>query len=217
MTETSNSLIAELEDAVKNHSADKRLATLRRVTDLFLNEADRLNDQQIHVFDDVLVKLIQRIETKALAELSSRLAPIDNAPIEVIRRLARDDEITVAAPVLAQSPRLTANDLIEVARTKSQGHLLAISGRKALEESVTDVLLSHGDRQVATRLATNSGARFSESGFEKLVQKGETDASLAEKVGLRLDLPARLLRPKQSAYACSLWRLRSTRTRFGRR
>ena len=101
MATVSNSLIIELEEAVHSHSAEKRVETLRRVTDLFLGEAERLNDEQIALFDDVLGKLIHRIETKALAELSSRLAPIDNAPIDVIRRLARHDAIIVAGPVLA--------------------------------------------------------------------------------------------------------------------
>jgi uncharacterized protein (DUF2336 family) len=194
MSAVSNSLIIELEDAVHSSSAEKRVETLRRVTDLFLGEADRLNDEQIGVFDDVLGQLIHRIETKALAELSSRLAPIHSAPIDVIRRLARHDEITVAGPVLSASPRLTSDDLIEIAKTKSQSHLLAISGRGQLEETVTDVLLIRGDREVASRLATNSGARFSETGFATLVKAGESDAALAEKVGLRLDLPIRLLR-----------------------
>jgi uncharacterized protein (DUF2336 family) len=194
MATVSNSLIIELEEAVHSHSAERRVETLRRVTDLFLGEAERLSDEQIGLFDDVLGKLIHRIETKALAELSSRLAPIDNAPIDVIRRLARSDEIIVAGPVLTTSTRLTASDLIDVARTKSQRHLLAISGRTQLEEAVTDVLLTHGDREVTSQLATNSGARFSETGFETLVKAGETDATLAEKVGLRLDLPIRLLR-----------------------
>ena len=189
-----NPLIVELEEAVHGHSAEKRIETLRRVTDLFLGEADRLNDEQIALFDDVLGKLIHRIETKALTELSTRLAPIHSAPIEVIRRLARHDEIAVAGPVLTESPRLTADDLIEVAKTKSQDHLLAISGRSELEETVTDVLLTRGNREVTTRLATNAGARFSETGFEALVKAGEADADLAEKVGLRLDLPLRLLR-----------------------
>ena len=88
---SSLSLIAELEDAVKNGSAEKRVDTLRRVTSLFLGESDKLNEQQIGVFDDVLVHLIQRIETKALVQLSSMLAPVGNAPIEVVRRLARHD------------------------------------------------------------------------------------------------------------------------------
>ena len=55
---SSSSLIAELEDAVKNGSPEKRVDTLRRVTSLFLDETDRLNEQQIGVFDDVLVHLI---------------------------------------------------------------------------------------------------------------------------------------------------------------
>ena len=122
-----NSLVAELEAAIKSGSQERRVETLRRVTDLFLHDADRFNEAQIEVFDDVLCHLIKRIETKALAELIVRLAPIGNAPIEVVRKLARDDEIVVAAPVLTQSPRLTENDLIEIVQEKSQAHLLAIS------------------------------------------------------------------------------------------
>src|ERR1700688_2410327 len=116
------SLIIELEDAIRGGSSEKRVETLRRVTDLFLNDADRLNEEQIGLFDDVLCHLIKRIETKALGELSGHLAPID-----VIRQLARNDQIAVAGPVLTQSARLTADDLIEIAGTKSQQHLLAIS------------------------------------------------------------------------------------------
>jgi len=191
---TCHSLISELEDAIKSGPMDNRVETLRRVTDLFVTDADRFSDEQIAVFDDVLGHLIDRIETKALAQLSRRLAPIERAPAEIIRRLAHADAIAVAAPVLAQSGRLTANDLVDVARTKSQAHLLAISGRTRIEELVTDVLLQRGDREVVHRLASNSGARFSESGFETLVKKSEADGDLAEIVGLRRDIPLRLFR-----------------------
>jgi uncharacterized protein (DUF2336 family) len=189
-----HSLIDELEGAIKSGSSEKRVETLRRVTDLFLNDADHLNVTQIGLFDDVLCHLIRRIETKALVELSGQLAPVDNAPIEVIRRLARNDEIAVAGPVLTQSERLTTDDLVEIAGSKSQQHLLAISGRSELEETVTDALLERGDREIVHRLARNAGARFSETGFTTLVHNAETDESLAEKLGLRLDIPVRLLR-----------------------
>ena len=76
--DASQSLIAELEDAIQSGSKDRRVDTLRRVTDLFVADADRLNDQQIDVFDDVLGHLIKRMEAKALAELSKRLGPINN-------------------------------------------------------------------------------------------------------------------------------------------
>jgi uncharacterized protein (DUF2336 family) len=189
-----NSLIAELEEAVQSGSREKRVETFRRVSDLFLSNADRLNDEQIGVFDDVLLHLIKRVENKALAELSGRLAPVDSAPVGVIQRLARHDDIAVASPVLSLSERLTDHDLIEISQTKSQAHLWAISGRPRLAEAVTNVLVERGDREVVHKLAKNPGASFSETGFTALVARAETDESLVEKLGLRLDIPLRLLR-----------------------
>ncbi len=188
------SLITELEDAIRSGSKDKRIDSLRRITDLFIADANRLNDQQIDVFDDVLGHLIKRIEGKALVELSRRLGPINNAPIDVVRRLARDDNISVAEPILTQSVRLSDNDLVEIASTQTQAHLLAISTRPQIGTNVTDVLLQHGDGNVFHKLAENSGAAFSENGFATLVRRSEGDQTLAEKVGLRLDVPLRLFR-----------------------
>ena len=151
------SLIAKLESAIESGSKDKRVDALRRITDLFVVDADRLNDQQIDVFDDVLSHLIKRIEGRALAELSQRLAPVNNAPLEVVRQLARDDDIAVAAPILTQSRRLSDHDLVDIANTKAQGHLLAIAARSQIAPPVTDALLNRGDHQVFHKLAENSG------------------------------------------------------------
>ena len=179
----SASIIGELEVAVKTGTPEKRVDTLRRVTNLFLEGADRLNEQQIGVFDDVLVHLIQRIESKALVQLSESLAPVTNAPIEVIRSLSRHDEITIAGPVLTQSNRLSESDLVDIAKHKGQGHLLAISGRSSLSTAVTDVLVDRGDVAVQHTLARNSGAQFSEDGFAALVKKSQSDEKLAESLG----------------------------------
>jgi uncharacterized protein (DUF2336 family) len=69
-----------------------------------------------------------------------------------------------------------------------------MSGRSSLAESVTDVLVERGDAQVHYSLARNSGAHFSEAGFASLVRKSESDEKLAERLGLRLDIPLQLLR-----------------------
>jgi uncharacterized protein (DUF2336 family) len=190
---TSLSLMAELEVAVKNGSPEKRVETLRRITSLFLDESDRFNEPQVGVFDDVMVHLMERIEAKALAQLSSDLAPVDNAPLEVVRRLSRHDEVTIAGPVLAQSKRLSEQDLLEVAKSKGKDHLLAMSGRTSLSEAVTDVLVERGDTKVHHSLAVNSGARFSETGFATLVMKSDGDEHLAERLGSRLDIPSQML------------------------
>jgi uncharacterized protein (DUF2336 family) len=188
------SLIPELERAVQNGSRAKRIETLQRITALFLDGASRYNEDHVDLFDDVFGLLIEEIETKARAELSNCLAPVGNAPVKVLRKLANDDDITVAGPVLKLAPRLAEADLIGVARTKSQAHLHAISTRRALGEAVTDVLVRRGNRDVARRVADNRTARISEKGFYRLVKRAEEDGILAEKVGSRPDIPAPMFR-----------------------
>ena len=188
------SIIAELEDAVRDGTSAKRVQTLRRVTDLFLNDGDRLNEEQVKVFDDVLCLLIARVETRAKAELSKRLAPLDYAPFEVIQHLASDDEIAVAGEVLMHSSRVSTDTLVEIASTKGQDHLLAISARANLPEAVTDVIVDRGEGKVIRKLANNASAQFSEAGYSGIIARAENDDELIGILGLRVDLPVKFLR-----------------------
>jgi uncharacterized protein (DUF2336 family) len=192
--EAQSSLLRELEDSISRGSSDQRVTTLRRVTDLFINRAERLDQEQIRLFEDVIIRLAEAIEEAALAELSRRLAPVPNAPYQVVRHLAHDDSITVSGPVLVRSERLSDGDLVEIARTKGQPQLLAIAGRERLAEPVTDILVARGDVEVVNKVACNSGARFSEFGFSGLVERAKDDDRLAENVGQRLDIPPHLFR-----------------------
>jgi hypothetical protein len=188
------SIIAELEEAVRSGSSAKRISTLRQVTDLFLHDAQRLSEDQVKVFDDVLCHLVARVETRVKSELSARLASVENAPSGVIERLASDDQIEVAGTVLAGSSRLTTSTLVEIAKTKGQDHLLAISGRADLPEAVTDVIVDRGERRVIRNLAGNASARFSDTGYQGMVAHAESDDELTELLGVRIDLPIKFLR-----------------------
>lgn len=182
-----SNLIEELELAVSFGAGDQRQAALSYTTDLLI--AGRYNDDEVWMFGDVIGLLASEIEASARAQLSSRLAPCSNAPSNIIDRLACDDSIDVARPVLQHSDRISEETLLKVARTKSQHHLLAISERNTLQENVTDALLARGDRAVVHSVAKNSGARFSDSGFWKLVQRSENDIVLTLEVGARKDIP----------------------------
>jgi uncharacterized protein (DUF2336 family) len=185
-------LLDELQATLAHGTVARRVETLRRVTDLFINGAVDYSDQQVDLFDDVFQCLIQHIETSAKALLSKRLAPIDSAPPQTIRALAFDDLIEVAAPVLSLSERLDDEALIETARTKSQAHLMAISTRRVLSGAVTDILVMHGDDDVVQSTVNNPGAEFSERGFTRLVNRAEGDEDLATCVGLRPNIPRHL-------------------------
>ena len=126
MPEGEGSLFDDLDAALQSGSSKKRVAMVRQVTDLFLSEADRLNEEQISVFDNVLVQPIERIETRTLVEISECLAPVANAPIDLTAHLARHSEIGIAGPILVSSTRLAAADLVEIAKTKTVSAILAI-------------------------------------------------------------------------------------------
>ena len=183
------SLIVEVEKAIASRSPERRVEALRRVTDLFMVGADSYSEGQVDVFDEVISRLAERIEVKARIELARRLAPVRNAPTTVMRALARDDEIEVAGPVLSQSIRLTEEDLLACASGSSQDRLLAISRRASISEPVGDLLVLRGDRDVVRSVVRNDGARFSGSGYGRLVQKSVDDEDLAVSVGLRKDIP----------------------------
>lgn len=187
------SLLPELEEVVQHGTAEKRAETLRRITTLFLDGAASFKADHVALFDDVIGCLIDEIEAKALAELSHRISPVPNAPVGVMRKLAGNDDINVAGPVL-RAGNLDDPDLLRIAETKSQAHLLALAERRNIGESLSEVLVARGDRDVARSIATNAQARLSDNAFTTLVKRAEDDSVLAEKVGLRNDIPPRLFR-----------------------
>jgi uncharacterized protein (DUF2336 family) len=189
---TSESLLDELQTTLAHGTVARRVETLRRVTDLFINGAVDFSDEQVGLFDDVFQCLTEHIETSAKALLANRLASIDTAPPLTIRALAFDDLIEVAAPVLSRSERLDDATLIETARNKSQAHLMAISMRRVLSGAVTDVLVLRGNDEVIQSTVNNPGAEFSERGFSRLVNRAEGDDNLTTCLGMRPTMPRHL-------------------------
>ena len=157
-----------------------------------MQQAETYAPDHVGLFDDVIGHLIRKIERVALIELSDRLAPVPNAPSNVIRQLSRDNDIEIAGPILEHSPVPTDDDLVEIAKTKSQAHLAAIAGRQHINEPVTDVLVDRGDADVTHKVTSNKGARFSHHGFARMIRKAEHDANLASAIAARRDVPPQL-------------------------
>jgi uncharacterized protein (DUF2336 family) len=186
---SSESLLEELQTALSHGTVAHRVETLRRVTDLFVGNAVDYSDDHVRVFDDVFQCLIERIETSARALLADRLASIAAAPPKIIRTLALDEVIEVSGPVLSKSERLDEVTLMEIARTRGQAHLKAISLRRVLSEALSDVLVTRGNEDVVQSTVSNPGAQLSEGSLADLVTRAERDDDLASCIGLRADLP----------------------------
>lgn len=180
--------IEDIENAIQHADPKTRHQTLRAVTDLFMSSAPALDDGKVDVFDSLFDHLLDEHELDDVVDLSKRIAPISNAPTRVIHRLAADARIEVAGPVLTQSPRLSEADLCEIARSKGNEHLLAISARPGLTEPLTDILIERGNHDVARSVARNASAELSRAGLERLVKLAERDDVVSAGLSLRTDI-----------------------------
>ncbi len=184
--------LEELEQLATEKSSEKRLELLHRITDLFFTTEDRQKESDTDLFGQVMDHIAYNLETHARQELSERLADASKPPNKLLLKLATDD-IDVARPVLERSESLTAEDLVTIAKSHSQDHLLAIACRLVLATEVTNVLVERGNDRVLTRVAENEGASFSDYGFATLSDRSKNNDNLAEILTKREDTPEELL------------------------
>jgi uncharacterized protein (DUF2336 family) len=183
----SKSFLEELNEAVLRGSAESREKALWYATEMLM--VGRYTEEEIWIFGEVIGRLADVIEVAARARLAKCLANTAHAPMNVVKKLAFDDSIDVAGPILQHCERLDAKTLINNIRTKGQSHLLAISKRKSIPSVVTDELVTRGNREVIVSVVANDGACLSEFGFLHTIQRSADDSILLESLGLRKDIP----------------------------
>jgi uncharacterized protein (DUF2336 family) len=140
------SLIPGLDEIVRHGDPARRAEAARRIAELFLLGATSFRPDHVDLFDGVLLDLVPHTDPAARADLAERLSVLANAPRGLVGQLAREDEISIAGPLLRRSSVIDEPALIEIARIKGQSHLLAMSERSTLSSGLTDVILRRGDR-----------------------------------------------------------------------
>ncbi|CCE06723.1 conserved hypothetical protein [Bradyrhizobium sp. STM 3843] len=167
---------------------------LRKTTALLLSGPRPHATEQLDLYDQIFARLMPQVAVEALAELSAALGTIERAPYATARLLASHADVRVAAPMLAKAAVLSDRDLADFIKTSSQPQLVAVASRKAIGEPLTELLIARGYPAVRMALVQNLTARFSEDGYRSLFKAAERDEDLAEKLGQRADLPAKLSR-----------------------
>lgn len=158
-------LAADGDDGVRSDLAAK---IVRLAPGLSANEQDRLR----RLTYEALEILARDQIVKVREILSDALKDIIDAPPDVIRRLARDAEIAVAAPVLQYSPVLADEDLLEIiAAGPVPGALSAISKRSEVKARVADAIAATDDLDAISTLLANSSAQIREETLDRLVDR----------------------------------------------
>jgi uncharacterized protein (DUF2336 family) len=132
----------------------------------------KLGESETALLGDILHQLVRDVEMPVRRALADQLSDRDDAPTDLIVLLA-NDVIDVAYPLLAKSPKLCDQDLIDVVTRHARRHALAISKRESVSEAVSDALVETGDSEVVVSLLQNDGAALSATTMDGLVADSE--------------------------------------------
>jgi len=191
-------------DLAKETSSDKRRDLLREITGLLVGDSKVRTAANCAAFDDIAVAVVADLKAEARSEISRLIADAPLPVGRVARQLAMDNEIDVARPVLESSTALTEKDLIEVASSKSQEHLLAVTRRSRIGERVSDALVTHGEDRVVASLLTNRQAQIGRETYERVTERAQTSEILQGPLVRRQDVPLDLLNDIYTSVAAEL-------------
>lgn len=168
-------------------SSESRRQLLNAVTDLFLLDHDPSETSKEH-YGEIATTSLPHLDESARRDYAQNVASLPSLPHTVATTLAQDSDVGVARLVLKLSPVLTDTDLAAIALSQSQQHLVAIAERAQLSEGLTDILVERGDRDVLHTVSANEGAAFSDTGFDRLLERGGQDEQIAQAISRRSDL-----------------------------
>ncbi len=184
---------SQLIELARDRSGERRRELMHRVADMYFQFGPRADDPELDLFDEVLSQLAQEMESKVRAELANRMALARVPPKDLIRNLALDETIDVASPILQLSRALSEEDLLEVARTRSEAHLKAIARRSNLPVSVSGVIIERAEESTLEILLANASVNMSREAHERLVDRAIKHPALQSAVVRYAKLPVDLL------------------------
>ena len=139
-----------------------------------------------------MCRLRDNVDRGALIELSPSWRRSNNAPVKVIGRLSCNDGFAIAGAFREKSETVSDSDLVEVAKTKSQAHLMAIAGRVRIDEPVTDVRSTAAARRSCSRSPATRARGFPRWASSSSINVAAMDKTLAATVAKRKDVPDEL-------------------------
>lgn len=167
-------------NALEQVDDEVRAQIARKISLLLPALAESKKDQLLHHVFHVLMLLAEDQLPRVRRMIAEELRDSYAAPPELIRKLAWDEELAVAAPVLEFSPLLGDTDLLEIiSHSDIPGVMEAISRRREVSGDVTDAIIrnithskiSKEDARIISTLLANKGAKFREDTLEIIVDE----------------------------------------------
>jgi uncharacterized protein (DUF2336 family) len=184
-----NRLLADDEDDEVRVELARKIGRL--MPDLDREESEKLRALTIETLEKLANDQLPRVR----AILAEEIKSLDCVPKKIIRRLAVDLEMIVAAPILEYSPLLSDADLMEVIATaKASAALTAIAKRKFLSANVADAIVTSLDVPAVAALLANPDAKVRAEALDDIIARAEKIRAWHQPLVLRADLSQRAIR-----------------------
>ena len=184
-----NRLLADDDDEEVRAVLARKIARL--VPHLKNEESERVRDLTLETLDRLARDELPRVR----AIIASELKACKAAPADLVRRLARDPDLSVAAPLLEYSPLLSDADLMEIVNLARVGAVLAtIAKRRNLSVAVCDAVIASMDIGATAALLDNPAANISKAALEALIDKAAAVEAWHAPLVRRPNLSARVIR-----------------------
>lgn len=182
-------LARDSEVGVRSDLAGKIATLVPGLGEQAVGRLEKITTETIGVLARDELPRVRTIMAEALAEVTGTPPP---EIMKAIHKLAADDVIAVAGPVLERSALLTDADILEIiANGPPAGALSAIARRDRAGESLTDHIAEKGDVDAVAALLANKSAQIREETLDRLVERAPPNESWHEPLVRRPKLSSR--------------------------
>ncbi len=137
--------------------------------------------------------------------LAEAVQSLEHVPHAVVSTLVRDEEASVAEPVLRHSPQVTDEDLVTVLKTTpTRGRVAAIAQRPDLSHRVADAVVRTDDIDAVALLLGNESAQIREETLDHILAKAPSRKSWHRPLVYRPNLSSAAVRRLARFVAVSL-------------
>ncbi len=171
---------------VRKASAGERAEATSALARAYIHS--ELSPDDLAAAEGAMIMLLDDPSPLVRRAMSEVLASAENAPRVVVHALA-SDQPDVALPVLARSPLLEADDLVDLIATAHNDAQVAIAGRALLPRPVAAAIAEVGCAEASLAMLQNSDAVIPAFSVRRIVERFGHLAPIRENLLDHDDLP----------------------------
>lgn len=171
---------------LRNAPPGERAEATSALTRAYLH-SDLSNDD-LSAAEGAMIMLLDDPSPLVRGALAQVFASAQKAPPVVVHALAADQP-EVAIPVLARSPLLSDEDLVDLFATAQPDSQMAIAGRAMLSRPLAAAIAEVGSAQACLALLENPDAEIALFSLDRIIERFGHLSAIRENLMVRQDLP----------------------------